>query len=144
MKTFTAAVLAGVALTMPADAAGPATVTGKIDLKLTITIVSTIATSIPIQCSLNASASGSGPGGQLDSIEESDTVTATRSGSTAVCQLAIPYQWLLYGTGDAVGLSYSINSLNGGSNGRYSSVTFETIPVPKNGATTSYALTARI
>jgi hypothetical protein len=146
MKTLAAAVLAGLALTMPADAAGPSTVTGKINLKLTITIVSSIGGSIPVQCGLSASVtgSGSGSGGQFDDISETDTVTATRSGSTAVCQLAIPYQWILYGTGDTVSLYYTVGAQDAASNGRSSSVSFETIPVPKNGATTSYALTARI
>ena len=145
MKTLTAAVLIGLASMMPAaDAAGPTTVTGELALKLTITIVSSIATSTSIQCGLNATVSGSSPAGQHDSINETDTVNATRSGKTAVCQLAIPYQWILYGAGDTVGLSYSISAQNGPSSGRYSSVSFETIAAPKNGATTSYALKARI
>lgn len=145
MKTLTAAVLIGLVSIMPAaNAAGPTTVTGTLSLKLTITIVSSIATSIPIQCGLNATVSGGNPAGHFDSITEADTVDATRSGKTAVCQLAIPYQWILYGAGDTVGLSYSISAVNGASNGRSSSVSFETIAVPRNGATTSYALNARI
>lgn len=145
MKTLIAAALVGLASTMSAaDAAGPTTTTGQLALRLTITIVSSVAPSIPIQCSLNATVSGSSPSGQIDSITEADTVIATRSGGTAVCQLAIPYQWVLYGTGDTVGLSYSASSLGSGGNGRYSSVSFETITVPKNGATTSYALKARL
>lgn len=127
-----------------ANAVAATTVTGKLTLKLTVTIVSTIPTTIPIQCGFNASVSGSSSSGQIDSIDESDTLAATRSGSTAVCQLAIPYQWILYGTGDTVGLSYSITATDGSANGRYSSVSFETIAVPKSGATTGYVLTGRI
>jgi hypothetical protein len=73
-----------------ANAVAATTVTGKLTLKLTVTIVSTIPTTIPIQCAFNASVYGSN--GQTDNIQESDAVPATRSGSTAVCQLAIPYQ----------------------------------------------------
>ncbi|MGH7046755.1 MAG: hypothetical protein ACREE2_10265 [Stellaceae bacterium] len=146
MRTLTAAMLAaGLALMMPAaEAAGPATVTGTLSLKLTIKIVSNIPASTPIQCSLSAYASGSSASGVVDSIEESDTLDATRSGATAVCQMVIPYQWILYGTADTVGLSYSINAENAAGNGRSSSVSFETIPVPRSGATTAYSLTARI
>jgi hypothetical protein len=146
MRKSTIAVLAAVLSVAPlADAIAATTVTGKVMLKLTVTIASSIAPSIPIQCNLSAYASGSNPSGsQTDNILETDQVTATRSGSTAVCQLAIPYQWVLYGSADTVALSYSVTATDPNSNGRYSSISFETIAVPKTGATTSYALSARI
>jgi len=145
MRKSTAAVVAAILSAAPVvSAMAAATVTGKLELKLTVTMVSTIARPIPIQCSLTAYVEGANSYGQTDNIAETDTVTATRSGSTAVCQLLIPYQWVLYGSGDTVALSYSVTAVDGSSNGRSSSVSFETIAVPKNGATTSYALTGRI
>lgn len=148
MRTLTAAMLAGLALMVPAaEAAGPVTVTGTLSLKLTIKIASNIPTSTAIQCSLNASVSGYDATGTtlIDSIQEDDTLDATRNGATAVCQMVIPYQWILYGgSKDTVALSYSITALSAASNGRSSSVSLQTIPVPKNGATTAYSSTARI
>lgn len=127
-----------------AHAAAPKTVTGKLTLKLTVTVVSTISTSTPIQCNLQATVSGVTSTGQVDSVVEDDTVTATRSGATAVCELAIPYQWILFGTADMVSLSYSISATNGSADGRTSQVSFDAIAVPKSGATTSFSLTGRI
>jgi len=145
MRKLAAVVLAGILFTVPvASAIAATTVTGNLTLKLTVTIVSTIATTTAIQCTFSVNVSGASSTGQSDNIQELDTVPATRSGSTAVCQLAIPYQWILYGTSDTVGLSSSITATNASGNGRYSSASFETIAVPKNGATTSYVLTGRI
>ncbi|MGH6681921.1 MAG: hypothetical protein ACREDL_23980 [Bradyrhizobium sp.] len=147
MRTLTAVMLAGLALMMPAaEAAGPATVTGTLSLKLTIKIASNIPASTPIQCSLSAEVYGpeTVAVAVYDSISESDTLTATRNGATAVCKMVIPYQWILYDTGDTVDLSYSVNTLNDAKNGRDSSVSFDTIAVPRNGATTAFSLTARI
>jgi hypothetical protein len=145
MRKQSAAVLAAILFGTPvANAVAATTVTGELTLKLTVTIASTIPTSTEILCGLSADVSGESTSGQFDSIQEYDTVVATRSGATAACQLAIPYQWILYGTGDTVSLSYSVTALNGTSVGRSNSVSFETIAVPKNGATTSYSLTGRI
>ena len=97
MKVLRVAVIAGLLVaTLVAEAAAATTVTGTLTLKITITIASTVPTTTPILCTFGANVAGNNATVTVfDNISESDTVTATRSGSTAVCLLTIPYQWTL-------------------------------------------------
>lgn len=123
------------AISLVGEAYAAATVyNGIFNLRITVTISSQLPASANIQCTFNTLTSG-----QLDSISESDTVTASVNGSTAVCQLSIPYRWTLYSPGDSVALSYSVFALDTAGNGRshYNNAA-GTVQVPANGATTSY------
>ncbi len=114
--------------------------TGTLTLKVTVSIVSNISTSSAIQCSFSAFAFGTS-----DTAEESDTVTATRSGSTAVCTLPIPYEWHLYNASqDTVSLSYTVTALDSNANGRSTTNGIGSIGVPANGANLSYSVGARL
>lgn len=113
---------------------------GTLTLKMTVSIVSNISTATAIQCTFNVSAFGTN-----DSVEESDTVTATRSGSTAVCTLVIPYTWHLYNAPqDTVSLSYTAAALDDNANGRSTTNGIGSIPVPANGANQTYSVGAKL
>lgn len=122
-----------------------ATVTGTFNLTLTITIASSLPAGTTIQCQFGASVTDVSATEAVDLISESATTTATGSSSSQTCHLSIPYSWTLLGSGDTVGLNYMITALDSKGNGRVSSrYSFETIALPKNGATTNVNLSARI
>jgi len=134
LSTATLAIILGV-LCSPNVANAYTTYTGTLTLNITASVVSNISTSTDISCTFNASVSG-----PSDNAEEDDTVTATRSGSTATCTLVIPYSWHLYDAAhDSVGLSYTISGF-GNTNGRSTSNGIGSIPIPANGANHSYSV----
>ena len=121
------------------------TVTGTLTLQLTIAVFSSLPTSTPIQCELDASVSGVNASFEVvDNISETATAPATRSGSKAVCSMKLPYQWTLSAPTDTVSLSYTVTATGSSGAGRTSVISFDTIPAPKSGATTSFSLTGRI
>jgi len=80
------------------------TYTGKFVYEFTLSIESTISTSVPIYCYGKASTSDG-----LNTLTESGSVTATRSGSTATCTVTLPYSWALTDpSSDKVTLSFQI------------------------------------
>lgn len=115
-------------------------VTGQFKATISITIKSSIPTSTPIQCTLSASVYGYGTGNNpvTDLFDQNATVPATRSGSSATCQLIIPYRWKLVNSNDTVTLSYSISATNANGVGRYSDASLASIPVPPSGSVTIY------
>lgn len=121
------------------------TVSGMFTVELAITIRSAIPVSTPILCGLNASVFGSNADVSVtDSIQESASALAVRSGATATCSLKLPYLWTLFTSNDTVTLSFSITASGTSGAGRTSNIQFDIISVPKAGATTAYSLTARI
>jgi hypothetical protein len=121
------------------------TVSGTLQLTLTVTLVSAIPAGALIQCMLSAQVSDSDQPSVLDDISESDTVSPTRSGATALCKMAIPYQWVLHDQAhDTVSLGYTVSTTNPDGVGRFTSVvSFKTIGVPAGG-TTSFSASGRI
>jgi hypothetical protein len=145
MNKFSATALAAilsVAAVGDADAVS-GVVTGQFKANISITIMSSIPTTTRIRCTLMASVFGSGPSIN-DAISETANAAATRSGSTATCQLAIPYRWKLFNSGDKVQITYSIEALDANGNGRANSISLDTLPVPASGSVTVYAPAAVI
>jgi hypothetical protein len=114
-------------------------VSGTFTLALTITVLSpTISTSTPIRCTLVANVTGAGATGLADSITDSATAGATRTGSTAKCEMTLPYKWTLSGATDTIILSYNISATSSTTGeGRNISVFIKTLTsVPPTGAKT--------
>jgi len=116
---------------------------------LKATIHFSLSTAVPqgaaIGCSFSASVFGESNDGLTDDLLDTDQVTATVSGSTATCAISVPYEWFLYGSSDTVGLSYTIFGVDSNGNGRnFYNESYATIPVPANGATTTFSIYGRI
>ena len=124
------------------DANALTTFTGTVTLTLTITLKTTGLTNIT--CSEEVSvidAAATSP----RIFTESDSVTATGSGTTRTCKLSIPYAWALATqSSDNMSTSYSVSGLTStGLPQRTSSLSpLDTRKVPANGTTT--ALTAAV
>ena len=120
---------------------------GKIVTAFTINVQSAIASTAKIACSVQAVVLDIG---SANTIIETATVAATRSGTTAKCTVTIPYSWTLTtATTDKVNLSYSIvapveASATTTLPSRTSSQGMGQIAVPANGAITNKAVTAAI
>jgi hypothetical protein len=124
--------------------AGGKEVTGTFAAALTITLVTSFPEGTTLQCGLSTTATGESSGGMFDEFIENATVNATVNGSTATCSPTIPYEWLLYATGDQVSVSYSITAINSSSVGRLSQGSIATITVPATGTVTRYKVKTRI
>jgi len=129
--------------------------TGTFEFDITITIKSTLPTTDIINC--NATASTTDMSGlSYNTIMETASATAVRTGSTAKCTVKIPYSWaLLSPTTDQVSLNYTITAINPsssnsssatGSTGgiRSSTQSIGSSTVPANGATTIHTISAVI
>jgi hypothetical protein len=123
--------------------------TGTVVVKFSITVKSSISTSTPIVCSVDAIVvdQNTSTFQIANSIDESASLGAIRSSNTASCTVTIPYSWRLsFASTDTVILSYSLfiegpttTSLN-----RISSQDIATIPIPKTGMTTNESVSATI
>jgi len=125
-----------------AEMEAPGPTTGKFVFSFTITISSTNLSGDTISCQAEASAFD-----VTRSLDESASVKATVSGSTATCTVTIPYSWTLTTpTTDMVSLSYTIYATSStGQPTRTSSQTpLATIKVPTSGATTTETIKATI
>lgn len=127
------------------------TVTGTLELKLTISVASSLPSNATIRCALSATVVGVADGTHTDSIEETAEVPATVSGSTATCKPVIPYEWHLFAntssalSRDSVSLTYSVTATSSSNpDGRTSAVSFTQIAVPANASTTSFSEAGRI
>jgi hypothetical protein len=116
-------------------AAASTAVTGTLKITGTITLISAIPTTTPVQCSATAIvvADPNGP------ISDLVTSPATRSGSTATCTLLIPYEWVLQTLTDKVTLSVSASALT-----RTHTRQLATFTVPANGVTTSFTFVGHL
>jgi len=127
-----------------------ATPTGTITLNLSISIASTLPAGATIHCALTIAVGGISANDKVDSVAESDQATANVSGSTATCQMVIPYQWKLFATStnsveqDTASLNYTITAVNASGDGRTSDVPFTSFIVPAAGVTKVYSASARI
>lgn len=119
-------------------------VKGTFTAALTITLVTSFPEGTTLQCTLSTTTTGISSDGVEDEFIENATVNATVNGSTATCSPTIPYEWLLYATGDQVSVSYSITALNNTGVGRLSEGTIATINVPAKGAVTRYKVKTQI
>jgi hypothetical protein len=118
--------------------------TGKFVANFTISVKSTIPSADVIACTLEASVADITSG---HIAEETASVAAVRSGSSATCSVTIPYSWILTSpTLDMVSLMYTISTPYGGTSAtalpsRMSIQTISTGKVPTSGATTTITLT---
>ena len=132
-----------------ADTTSASTVTGKLELSLSVDIQTKLPSKTVILCSLSASVEGISASGVADSIEETGEVPASVSGSTATCKPTIAYEWHLFANSssaevrDGITLSYQIVAVTA-DGGRTSTVSFATIAVPANNKTTSFSEAARL
>jgi hypothetical protein len=95
-------------------------ITGKLLVNFTFTIAaaSNVPPTAPILCGLQMSVAGTDQTGVSDFVAETDQATATRSGSTATCQVVIPYTWNLYvPASDTVTISGSATAVD--ANGKW-------------------------
>jgi hypothetical protein len=121
--------------------------TGTFIFTFTITLGETIPSSDKIGCTANANFIEKASENQ---IAESAGQLATRSGSTAICTVTMPYSWNLATPGsDKVNLSYDIEApVETGGNAvlrlRSSRQTIGIIAVPANGSTTNETITTTI
>lgn len=125
--------------------------TGEFNVKFTITVKSTIPSGDVIACSVSADVIDITTSYFAD---ESATVAATRSGSSATCTVTIPYSWRLATPAtDTYQLTYTIYTPAAGTVGvsstsglpsRVSTQTIGTAPVPASGKTTNINWAATI
>ena len=116
-------------------AAASTAVIGTLKITGTITLITSIPTTVPVQCSATAVvvADANGP------ISDVVTSTATRSGATATCTMLIPYEWILQTLTDKVTLSVSVSALT-----RVHTRQLATFAVPANGVTTSFTFVGHL
>jgi hypothetical protein len=119
------------------------TYTGTFVFNFTITVKANIASTAKIQCTATAIVTDGTT--SFNEIIESDTVQATRTGSTATCSPTIPYSWnLSSGSSDKVQLGWTLSAPSGSATfpQRVSEQTsFASISVPTSGSTTTETLT---
>jgi hypothetical protein len=123
--------------------AAPAT--GSIVVSFTITLASTNLTpTTPINCEVDSSVLlANGADGYID---DSASVPATVTGTTAKCTVKIPYAWAGAKTSDSVSLDYAITAGTGAgtSGSRYLSAPLATFNVPANGSTKTFSVAATL
>jgi hypothetical protein len=118
--------------------AAPTTFTGTVTVTLTITLKTTGLTNITCLEELSVTDGTS-------FFAESNSVTATGTGTTRTCKLSIPYSWLLTNqASDNMSTSYTVVGTTGTTLPQRSSSHFplDTRKVPANGAITN--LTAAV
>ena len=130
-----------------ASAEAPAlmTFTGTFVFNFTINVKANISSTAKIQCTATATVLDLGSG---NDIIESNTVLATRSGTTATCSPTIPYSWnLASSTSDKVSLGWTLSAPGQATStavvpARLSEqFSFASFAVPANGTTTTETLT---
>ena len=119
-------------------------VTGTLELKLTVTLVTALPEGATILCGLVASDTGESSAGLVDDFGETATVAATISGKTATCSPTIPYEWLIRGTGDQFSASYTVTAVSGTGTGRTSQGSIGLMSLPASGTTTRFDVKTRI
>jgi hypothetical protein len=124
-----------------ASTAASSTANGTVSVKLSIQIVSTIATSVPITCGANVTVSES---------FASKAVLATRTSATAAtCTVVLPYTLNFDSSYPAFSATYyvyygQIEPVGSGAAGEVDSEFVIASSVPSNGTTTSYSGTTRL
>jgi hypothetical protein len=118
---------------------------GTIQVTFDVTVVSSIPTTDDIVCEVTATVNNTS-----GTFKELASAVATRSGSTATCEVIIPYSWTLTGTSDSMVLSYGLGWPSGASTEsitgplRTSTRPGPTIAVPASGTTTKETLAMRL
>jgi hypothetical protein len=111
----------------------------------TISMNSNVPPTAPILCGLQATLIGTDTTGASDFVAETDQATATVSGSTATCQVVIPYYWTLFvPTFDNVTLSGTATAVDTTGNGRTSSFQLEVIALPATGTITTLTYSGKL
>lgn len=129
-------------LTNTVELASVTPTTGKFVFNFTISVQSSLASTVGIEC--GASAETLDVTTQHTVLEEA-AVAATRTGSTAKCTVTIPYSWVLSTpTTDMVTLSYILSAPTAAPAlpSRTSTQTIAVIKVPLTGATTTETVSA--
>jgi hypothetical protein len=126
------------------DASRAASVfTGTINVTITVTLKTTTITTVTCQIGTNLTDSITTT---PVSYSESDSVTATGSGTTRTCKLSIPYAWsLATQSSDTMTTGYTViggATTVGAATRTASRIPLDTRKVPANGATTT--LTAAV
>jgi hypothetical protein len=130
---------------MSQKAYAAAATTGTIQVTFDVTIVSTIPTTDDIVCEATATVDDTS-----GVFKEVASAIATRSGSTATCEVSIPYSWTLTGTTDSMTLSYGLGWPSGASTDsitaplRTSSRPGPSVAVPASGTTTKETVATRL
>ena len=139
---------------LPAVAQDPAessfaatTYNGKLIVNITITLATNFPTTSSIICDVSTRVFDN-PAGGGNFLSEGGGVTATRSGSTGTCTIAIPYSWpLVTGSADTMTLSYTVGTfgpLSPGPTTRNSSQGIGTFKIPSPGTTSTFTVKSTI
>ena len=117
------------------DALAAATYTGTLALKINITLKTGFPTDWPIHCTQIASVIDTGG----LTFSNTKTVLATRTGSTATCQVNLLYSWLLNSPNGNVYTNYMVGTLGQATvlEQIEATGTIAPIAIPANGAVTS-------
>jgi len=95
---------------------GPSTVTGTYSITFNLNIVSTLPAGATIACRVQIVPATSGMPGftpqSAPSLVESASGVASVSGSTATCEIEIPFSWTVQSTRGGASLSYQIDAFN--------------------------------
>ncbi len=128
-------------LVLAAPAATLTHYTGTFDVTLTITLASSIPTGQAVDCDITLAGSDS----VGDYIQQTVTVAASRSGSTATCTATVPYSWPL-GTSPTYGTTYYISTAAAGGVPARSLALYGVVgaKLPASGTTTKIAATGEI
>lgn len=127
--------------------------TGILTLNLSIAIASTIPTTTPIKCQFNPTVFGFDPATATpEYIFEYSQVTATRTSPTAAtCSVRVPYSWTINNVLTAkLYPSFQVIATDATGNGRifglpqYFTNAGVGVPIPANGANTTFTRNARI
>jgi hypothetical protein len=118
--------------------------TGTITITITVTLKTTAITTVT--CTANVLTEDGATTTSPTIYEESDTVTATGSGTTRTCKISIPYSWSLSSqSSDTMNIGYTVLGTEGTTEALQRTANrspLATDKVPANGATT--ALTAAV
>lgn len=141
--------------TAAAAAAAAAPVTGTFVAKFTIKLVTAVPSGSEVLCELNANLfeENTTTGTISNEIEEAAAAKATVSGSTASCNVSIPYSWnLATPASDTVSLGYYLYIVNptGVNESAITRSSTQYLPgagsikVPASGTTTTYTVSSTL
>ena len=118
--------------------------TGTVTITITVTLKTTAITTVT--CTGSVLTEDGATTASPTIYEESDTVTATGSGTTRTCKVSVPYSWSLSSqSSDTMSISYTVLGTEGTTQALERTTNrspLATDKVPANGATT--ALTAAV
>lgn len=135
-----------------AAAAAASQVAGKFSVRFTVHLATAVPSGSDVVCGLSASVTdiNTTAGTINNEIEEQTSMPATVSGTSATCNVVLPYSWYLANaSNDTVDLTYTLQIVNP-TNGLYSRYSTQFVPgaasmkVPANGVSTFLSVSATI